>query len=297
MAVSIKQISFLAGMDTDTPDFSTDPRFVREMINMEPTQSASGCRTIEGYQRFAGGKLATDQEWYTIFFTNCSYELKQWDRIFGDLSKEATCLIDSKLIDGSYEDGTATGYIAIYHESVLKFKAGDDIVFNGNVIGQVSEIMPNTIPQDSDVSIVEIFRILWKYYAETYIPPVPGDGPIVGVFILKGILYALRNNLTNEFLHLYASLPDNRWERIEYFNLEPGGRLEFTIANFGDGEKLYGLTGNSRPFIFDGRELVVIDTKVPFDARPSKIEVFNNQLFLYYEDIEKAGSLLFSAVG
>jgi len=297
MAVNIKQISFLAGMDTDTPDFSTDPRFVREMINMEPNQSASGCHTVEGYQRFAGGELATEQQFCTILFNNGSYELKEGNRIYGSNDKEAVCLKNSDIVDGDYNDNTAIGYVAIYNEGINDFEVGDEIIFNGNIIGVISDITVNNYPQGTIEDVVNIFRKLWKYYADTHIPPVPGSGPIVGVFILKNTVYALRNSSDGQFLQLYVALPDNSWRRIEYFNLEPGGNLKFVIANFGDGEKLYGLTGNTRPFIFDGKELIVIDAKVPFDARPSELTVFNNQLFLYYDDIERSGSLLFSAVG
>lgn len=76
--------------------------------------------------------------------------------------------------------------------------------------------------------------------------------------------------------------------------LQPGGRVETVVANFGgaiNNKRIYGIDGVNRAFEFDGTTYVPISTSMSPDA-PTKVVVHKQHLFLAF-----GSSLQFSAIG
>jgi hypothetical protein len=140
------------------------------------------------------------------------------------------------------------------------------------------------------------------------ITPVPGSGPVRGVHIYKGEVYALRDTVlgdagaiyrANRVLNPNGTVDDDAsgWELIDN-RLNPGGRMEAVnwrfSGSFADQEVMCIVDGASVPRIYDkatetmyeydNAESIDIPDRDPVDPRYAKhVAIFDNRLVLGYE--------------
>jgi hypothetical protein len=112
------------------------------------------------------------------------------------------------------------------------------------------------------------------------ISPVPGVGPIRGVWEYNGIIYAFRDDAEAASCMMYRATKEG-WARVSTPNLSPGGHYEFVNNNFANKFCMYGASGTHRAFQFDGETFQFITTGMD-DDKPSHIEVHKNHLFLSF---------------
>lgn len=129
------------------------------------------------------------------------------------------------------------------------------------------------------------------------INPVPGQGPVRGVFFFNGVVFAMRDDIGGETKTLYRSTPAG-WVPVVTPVLTGGGRLETIQANFyasDELERVYGVDGRNLPFEFDGITYTPINTGMTSveNVFPTHLCEFKNHLFLGYPN----GSLINSGVG
>lgn len=124
---------------------------------------------------------------------------------------------------------------------------------------------------------------------------VPGAGPVRGVFVLKGSVYAFRDTVDLVVKKLYKATAIG-WQEVATPLLNPGGKLSACVSNFyGNigGQAAYGADGVNKPFEFNGLTYTEIETGVPAGIFPTKVTEFKNHLFLAYP----GGSLQNSSLG
>lgn len=127
---------------------------------------------------------------------------------------------------------------------------------------------------------------------------VPGEGPIRGIAIYKGTVYAFRDNVGATECEMYASSATG-WQLVTTgVTLDPGGKYEFRVANFLAGSttfELFGVDGVNPAFKFDGTTFTQITTGYPAaDEKPIHLEVLPSQiLMLAY----RGGTVQYSALG
>ena len=127
------------------------------------------------------------------------------------------------------------------------------------------------------------------------IGPVPGAGPVRGVFVLKGSVYAFRDTVDLAAKKLYRSTLLG-WQEVTTPLLNPGGKLSVCISNFFGtigSQAAYGADSVNKPFEFNGTTYTEIETGVPAGIYPTKATEFKNHLFLAYP----GGSLQNSSLG
>lgn len=98
--------------------------------------------------------------------------------------------------------------------------------------------------------------------ARDAIKPVPGAGPVRGIWQYKGVKYAFRNAVTGDRCLMYKAT-ESGWELVETPELPAGGRYSFDNYNFlgvAGGEKMYGANGVGPAFEFDGTTLTLINS-------------------------------------
>ncbi|MCG9964621.1 hypothetical protein [Shewanella cutis] len=127
------------------------------------------------------------------------------------------------------------------------------------------------------------------------ITAVPGSGPVIGVFMFAGIVYAMRNTSDGNAAKLYRATSTG-WAEVTTPALLPNGRLFTRQTNFSGSSgtlEIIGVDGKNKAFRFNGTTFTQITGPITPDA-PITLEVLPSQtLLLGY----RGGSFVFSAVG
>lgn len=125
------------------------------------------------------------------------------------------------------------------------------------------------------------------------IEPVPGVGPVRGVAVYDGRVWAFRDDESAQ-AKLYRST-DLGWEEVTTPTRAGGGRYEFALYNFtgNSGDlSLYGVDGVNKPFALNGTTLTEITTGVTSVAA-QHIAAHKSHLFVSYP----GGSVQHSGIG
>jgi hypothetical protein len=128
-----------------------------------------------------------------------------------------------------------------------------------------------------------------KGYAE-FIGQVPGEGPILGVHIFKGVVYAFRDNATQGVMY---RAENDAWVALPY-EFAKSGRYQCVNFNFfgqDDMEEMFIANGREEAVKFDGTTFVKIVTgDEPFPIR--YVAAWDNRLALAIDS-----SVFLSATG
>lgn len=125
------------------------------------------------------------------------------------------------------------------------------------------------------------------------IQAVPGEGPIRGVWVYKGVVYAFRNAVGGASCVMWAS-SGSGWVSKKT-GLAPSGTYRFVNFNFkgsASSAMMYGCSGVHKAFQWDGTTWTDITTGMASDT-PKFIEAHKNYLWLGFAN----GSLQNSPVG
>jgi len=131
--------------------------------------------------------------------------------------------------------------------------------------------------------------------ARSNISAVPGSGPILGLWVYKGVTYTFRNNEAATEAKMYRSGGGGWVEVATGATLEPGGRFEFKNFNFSGAsytEKMYGVDGKNDFFSFDGTDFVQIPV-AGFASKPAHLSIYKNRACLAFP----LGQMVLSAAG
>ena len=126
------------------------------------------------------------------------------------------------------------------------------------------------------------------------IQPVPGSGPVRGVWVFEGEVYAFRDTADGTACRMYLATPSG-WQQVTTPTLQPGGRYEFCNYNFyasASKKAMYGVDGVNPAFSFDGTTFTQIASGVTPDA-PTRVAAYNMHLFLGFPQ----GSVVHSPPG
>lgn len=131
------------------------------------------------------------------------------------------------------------------------------------------------------------------------ITEVPGTGPVRGVHLFNGNVYAFRDNEDEEpgdIAKMWVATGAG-WSEVDLgaVTLNPAGRYSFVNYAFESGagsEVMLGVSGTNKAFVFDGTTYTEIDVEGE-TAFPQFIAVVNNYTFLAFE----SGAVYWSGVG
>lgn len=130
--------------------------------------------------------------------------------------------------------------------------------------------------------------------ARAAITAVPGSGPVRGVWLYNGTVYAFRNNAGGTACKMHKSTAGG-WVEVTTPALSPGGKYDFVNYNFTGASfsaRMFGCDGVNAPFMFDGTTYTAL-TVAGATGQPKHIAAHKNHLFLAYPN----GQLVHSSVG
>lgn len=222
------------GLDLVTPPISRSPGAAIGGYNYEPRPE--GYRRVAGYERYDGRPLASAASYWTLAFTAGTAALATGDTV---TAPDAAAVVLAVLVeDGSWGAGTAAGRLVLTAVTGT-VAAGQALSVGGTVRAHAAGgAVERGAGNDSDdrawlAAAVE--------GARSTIGPVPGAGPVRGVAVLRGTVYAVRDDAggTQGVLHRATA---TGWQPCAL-----GWTLAFGIgsAAFEEGQTVTGATSGA----------------------------------------------------
>ncbi len=182
---------FGGGLDTNSAALAVPPGAVIAAMNYEP--KSEGYARMQGYERFDGRTAPSAARFWTLPFDQGAQVIAIGDVVTGATSgATGTVILNPVGFAGSWDSDNGSGTL------VLTNVTG---TFQDNEVLNVSA-SPHAIaagPSVQDSAPSETLRTTWRRAAMAYqrsiIAKVPGEGPVRGVAVHDGVVYAWRNNV------------------------------------------------------------------------------------------------------
>lgn len=192
---------FRGGLDTNSAALAVPPGAIIAGMNYEP--KSEGYSRIQGYERFDGRTAPSSARFWTLPFDQGAQAFAIGDAVTGATSGAiGTVILDVVGFTGSWDSDTAAGTL------VLTNVTG---TFQDNEVLNV-DASPFAVaagPSVADSAPSEVLRTSWRRAAMAYqrsiIAKVPGEGPVRGVAVHNGAVYAWRNNIGSTRLACYQA--------------------------------------------------------------------------------------------
>ncbi|RMB11925.1 hypothetical protein [Eilatimonas milleporae] len=235
MARSAVESPLGGGLDLVTPPFRRDPGRAIAGLNYEPRPE--GYRRLEGYERTDGRPLPSTRTYWMLDHDTPLTPFAVGETVTGDTSgASAPILAVPDDPDGSGDPGAPRRLVIAAPDGT--FAAGETLRAGG--VARATALGPAV--RDGATGFLDTaYRTLAEEHQRALIRPVPGSGPVRGVHMLDGVLYALRDNAAGSEKHLWRATADG-WHRVA-----TGRQLDFTAgtADVAVGATLTGATSGA----------------------------------------------------
>ncbi len=184
-----------------------------------------GYRRVSGYERYDGRTKVSDQVFFTLEVDReVGFEPTVGQELTGQTSA-ATATI--RAIENNPAGGQLTRYL-FYSVSGGGFSSGERVIVTGVPAngGDTQDTQLTNITYQNDTFLS--WRNLAQDNYRSTIDAVPGSGPVKGVFVFDGELFAFRANIGGTEDDMYRATPTG-WSKIDL------------------GEKLYFRNGSAEP--------------------------------------------------
>lgn len=246
MSTKVEYTPLSGGLDLISGALSVRPGRLSECLNFEQVFGKQGYRRIEGYERFDGRAEPHKATCHVLRFEDGSVEIATGAVVEG---ASATAEVIAVEVQSGAWDGSAAGRLIVVLPSGA-FVAGEDLKVAGVPHAKaVAPAEPGSISEPMHASYTE----LAVSELRAAIQKVPGSGPVLGVAVYRGDVYAARDAADGKTAAVYRSSPSG-WQSVRT-GLLPGGRFRFDVANFSGVSTtvaLFGVDGKNRPFKWDG---------------------------------------------
>lgn len=152
--------------------------------------------------------------------------------------------------------------------------------FDGQ-IAPSSAKAPNGPYLDDEIELADL--IVERERLRALIQPVPGSGPVRGIFVLDDVVYAFRDSQDASQCHLYKS-SNAGWQQVATPFLLPGGKYQFRNLRWvsrGRKKEVIGVDGINKGFVFDGTTFAQITNSGTAQDTPVALEVLPSELLLF----------------
>lgn len=251
MPLKTNYTALIGGLDLVTGSVMVSPGALSHGVNFEQVFGKVGYRRIDGYERFDGHPEPHTAEFYSIDLKDGQTEILPGDLIVTGSGEGV--VLSFTLESGTWAAGTAKGEL-IYGNVLGAFSSAQTLhktTGGGPTVGTVDSnpVAYRPVSFNEDIE----YRKTTQTARRSKIDKVPGSGPVRGVAVYKGAVYAFRDAVDGKSLTMWGSSASG-WASIKT-GLRPGGRYDCVVANFsGDADKLalFGVDGKNPPFKYDG---------------------------------------------
>jgi hypothetical protein len=264
------------GLDQSTAAMRVKPGRMSYCVNWEEVFGSPGYSTIKGYERFDGTTPPSEYTYRAIPFEdgNDDGPTAQPATLTDDGGADAVWLM-THVESGTLAGGDAVGYFVVLEPLTAgEFVASEFVRYLGVACGTATD---TSLPADVAFSFHQEALTAARTYGRALITEVPGDGPILGVAVFNGSVYAARCPLAGSGLATIwrtllpgestASVPGHvvfgNWLQVQggFHNTSP---FRFKAATF------TGDPTSRRLFVVNGRDRLcsIIDEGSTLRADP-----------------------------
>lgn len=213
--VKTKTILLGGGLDLESPMMAIGEGFALEADNYEPNLNG-GYRRMMGFERLDGRLSPSDQPYYTI-----------------EVADSTVIAVGATITGGT---SGAQAVVTIKDDTlnllgVALLTAGFQV---GEVVGTTTVVVPESLNNYPNEKISAIWELATQDYYRDLIQPVPGTGPVLGVWHWLGKTYAWRSNGTVAVMHESSA---TGWQAVTLYRL-----LQWDGGTLAEGDLLEGDT-------------------------------------------------------
>lgn len=221
MTQRVDTYAFGGGLDTNTAALAVAPGAIIAGMNYEPL--AEGYSRVQGYERFDGRTAPSAARFWTLDFDQGGQAFEIGDVVTGLTSgATGTVILDPVDLAGSWGSGTAAGTLVM--TNVTGAFQNNEVL---RVSGSPCAIADGISTEDSapDATLRTTWSRAAMAYQRSIIDKVPGEGPVRGVAVHRGVVYAWRNNVGSTRLACYRATATG-WVAMPTLR-----RLPFTLGS------------------------------------------------------------------
>lgn len=190
-AQQARTIALRGGLNLVTPSDEMPPGYVLASENYEAVER--GYRRFTGYERFDGRLAPSDAQFATLRFDTGSTAVVEGNTLTGATSgATGIVLADWTVETGTTGGGDAAGYIVL-GEVAGTFQDDEDLQVSSSTVAVADGTQTSSDPLLEGQK--SAFLGLAEERRRALIQAVPGSGPVRGVAILNGDVFALRDNV------------------------------------------------------------------------------------------------------
>lgn len=247
MTTKVDYTPLSGGLDLVSGALNVRPGRLSECVNFEQVFGKQGYRRIDGYERFDGQAEPHRAIYHVMGFDSGAVELVPGDVVTGAGGAGAEVLAVE--VEGGAWDGTAAGRLIVIAISGV-FALGESLSVAAQARAKVA-----ALPVMGSISqrLHKPYLAMAREVLRQAIAVVPGAGPVLGVAVYQGDVYAARDAADGKTAAIYKSSPTG-WQSVRT-GLLPGGRFRFDVANFSGASTsiaLFGVDGKNGVFRWDG---------------------------------------------
>lgn len=234
MAQRTYNFGLFGGLDLVTPPLVVPPGKVLSSKNYEPADEG-GYRRITGYERFDGQPSPSDATYWIIDFdAGTGTEPTPGDTITGATSG-ATGTLHLVVTESGSWGVDAAGYLVLFEVSATAFDDNESLEVSATGFATSASVSQPRGTADNALDKTYL-QAAWEA-RRAVITAVPGAGPINGVWLYKGIVYAIRDNVGQTAGVMHAS-SGSGWAVVslgDYIDYSVGA-----VTSFVEGETVTG---------------------------------------------------------
>ena len=225
-------IGFVGGLDQSTPNALVPSGTIADSQNYEIGVNGIGYIDHLGYERFTGQPAPSDATYSTM------YVLVTGAIVAGDVLSGVSSLTNARVLRGA--PGPGSTKIVILTVSAA-FTIGEEVTVSGLVQGTVQSLAVENSEALSP-GTQALYTFLAAVLARALMTDAPGEGAILGVWMLNDIKYCVRNAVGGATAVLLKESASG-WTTVPL-----GRELAFTSAGtyvLADGDVITGETSNA----------------------------------------------------
>lgn len=209
MSQNVSTYPFGGGLDTNSAALAVPPSYLIGAMNYEPL--AEGYARVQGHERFDGQTAPSKAKFTTLPFAAGSSPIAQGDTVTGVTSGATGIVITAPLgFAGGWDAGTAAATLLL-GKTTGTFQSGEPLSVGG-VNRAVADGPPLANAAETEALRRE-YDILAREWQRTRIGRVPGEGPVRGVAVHDGEVFAWRDRTGGDFLEVYRAT-GNGWQAL-----------------------------------------------------------------------------------
>ncbi len=252
-----------------------------------------GYTSIKGYERVDGKYTPSKYVSYVLTLVGCDSGISSGDTLTDEHGATVVALDGGNILSGSYDDGDA--------KVSLQVRTGTGVLTQGDVLS-VGGTPKGTLSVILSVTGGTYDYHLGIEYCRSLVSVVPGVGPILGLHIFKGKIYAFRKHTSTDTVGMYVENSSSGWTEVDTSG-DPldysSGNHEFHFTNYNflatsAGESMYWCDGVNQARSYNGATVTtIVNSGMGADDKPINIITHAFHLFLAYP----GGSLQHSKIG